>query len=159
MNLQKLVNHFIYQTTKKPECCKKLRNPPVTLQDKLSRRQDARQMQYNAWSRHYKIYSGSYLPDEHERLLKKGWRRKKASDAKHVVYQRKSTCQTVRHDDARVSAKGFKPAHWHWLVWWKPYFGKKSKEQFNKKRLYYNIYGEKVSKNNAGHYIKKHEKI
>lgn len=156
----KLIDRFIYSVTKKPKHYVEVKNPPKNALEKLARLQDARQMQYNKWSKRYKVYSGSYLPDDQSDLLNKGWNKKKASDHKHHVYQRKSTNQTVRHDDERIKKDGATvPSHWHWLVWWKPYFGRKTRKQFNnaknREKIYYNKYGDKVSRNNDGHHIYK----
>ena len=132
MAKKRLIDRLIYSVTKKPKHYVKVKNPPRTAKEKLSRPQDARQMQYNRWSERYKIYSGSYLPNDHSDLTKKGWRKKKASDNTHHIYQRRSTNQTVRHDDERVKKDGtIAPSHWHWLVWWKPYFGRKTRQRLN----------------------------
>ncbi len=155
-----LLDRFIYSITKKPKHYVEVKNPPKTTREKLARPQDARQMQYNRWSKRYKMYSGSYLPNDHCELPKKGWRKKKASDDKHHIYQRKSTNQTVRHDDERIKKDGSTvPSHWHWLVWWNPFFGKKMRKRFNNakksEKIYYNKYGDKVSQNDKGHHIYK----
>ena len=68
-------DRLIYQITKKPECYKEVRNPPKTTKDKLLRPQDARQMQYNKWSKKYQVYSGSYLPYSVDELTKNGWKK------------------------------------------------------------------------------------
>jgi len=56
-------------------------------------------MQYNTWSKRYKIYSGSYLPKSHNDLTNKGWKKKKVSNTQHQFYQRKSTNQVVGFDE------------------------------------------------------------
>lgn len=157
---ENLIDRIIYLITEKPKHYVEVRNPPKTAREKLARPQDARQMQYNRWSKHYKVYSGSYLPNEHSDLKKKGWSKKSVSDNMHHIYQRKSTKQTVRHDDERVKKDGTTaPSHWHWLVWWKPYFGRKTRKQFNNakksEKIYYNKYGVKVSQNDKEHHIYK----
>ena len=68
-----LIERIVYLITEKPKHYVEVRNPPKTAREKLARPQDARQMQYNRWSKHYKVYSGSYLPENDRRLLKKGW--------------------------------------------------------------------------------------
>ena len=155
-----LIDKIIYSITKKPKHYVEVKNPPKTAREKLARPKEARQIQYNKWSKRYKIYSGSYLPTEHEVLTKKGWKKKSASDNMHHIYQRKSTHQTVRHDDERIKKDGTKvSSHWHWLVWWKPYFGRKTRKRFNlaknSEKIYYDKYGTKVSQNNDGHHIHK----
>jgi len=72
---------------------------PETISEKLSHPQDARHMQYNTWSKRYKIYSGSYLPKSHNDLTNKGWKKKKVSNTQHQFYQRKSTNQVVGFDE------------------------------------------------------------
>lgn len=66
-----LIDKIIYSITKKPKHYVEVKNPPKTTIAKLARPQDARQVQYNKWSKRYKIYSGSYLPENDRRLLKK----------------------------------------------------------------------------------------
>ena len=157
---RKLIDRFIYLITKKPKHYVEVKDPPKTAAEKVARPQDARQMQYNRWSKRYKIYSGSYLPNNHDDLNEKGWNKKRAGDNMHHIYQRKSTKQTVRHDDERIKKDGtIAPSHWHWLVWWKPYFGKKTRKRLNNspksEKIYYNKYGVKVSRNDDGHHIYK----
>ena len=82
-----LIDKIIYSITKKPKHYVEVKNPPKTAKEKLSRPQDARQMQYNQWSKRYKMYSGSYLPNDHNELRKKGWDKKKASDNMHHIYK------------------------------------------------------------------------
>ena len=158
----KKIDRFIYSITKKPRHCVKVKNPPKTAKEKLARPQDARQMQYNRWSKRYKVYSGSYLPKDHNELKSKGWKRKKISDTTHHFYQRKSTNQTIRYDDDRINNRGiFEKGHYHWYIWWKNYFGKKTEKRFRKKqrnnnnteKVYYNEYGEKTSFGNWDHHI------
>ena len=97
-----LIDKLIYSITKKPKHYVEVKHPPKTAIEKLARPQEARQMQYNKWSRRFKVYSGSYLPNDHNDLRKKGWKKKRASDNMHHIYQRKSTNQSVRHDDERI---------------------------------------------------------
>ena len=42
-----LIDKIIYSITKKPKHYVEVKNPPKTVKEKLSRPQDARQMQYN----------------------------------------------------------------------------------------------------------------
>ncbi len=160
MRKRSLLDRFIYSITEKPKYYVEVKNPPKTVKDKIARPQDARQVQYNEWSKRFKIFSGSYLPNDHNELVGKGWQKKRVSDYKHHIYQRKSTNQTVRHDDENLKKDGqLAPAHWHWLVWWKPYFGKKTRKHFanakNSEKIYYNKYGEKTTTNRIDHHIEK----
>ena len=66
-----IIDKIIYRITKKPKHYVEVRHPPKTPHEKLARPQDARQVQYNRWSKRYKVYSGSYLPKNEGRLLKK----------------------------------------------------------------------------------------
>ena len=115
MKKNKLIDRMVYLWSEKPNHYKEVRNPPKTNLEKLLRPQDARQVQYNNWSKKFKVYSGSYLPNDHNELKSKGWKKKKASDNMHHIYQRKSTNQTVRHDDETFNKKKkeVEPAHWH----------------------------------------------
>lgn len=67
--ITKLVDKLIYAITKKPAHYVEVQDPPKTVLEKLARPQDARQLQYNKWSKRYKVYSGSYLPKDENRLL------------------------------------------------------------------------------------------
>ncbi len=132
-----LIDKIIYSITKKPKHYVEVKNPPKTVKEKLSRPQDARQMQYNEWSRAHMVYSGSYLPKDKNRLEKNGWK----NETKNVVknnkqsnpssfYRRKSSNQWVRNDED----------HWHWYNWWSIKLDHKViKKQDN---LYYDEYGK-----------------
>ena len=131
------IDRLIYSITKKPKHYVEVRKPPQTTREKLSRPQDARQVQYNKWSKRYKVYSGSYLPKDHNDLKKKGWQKKKISDGDHHFYQRKSTNQTIRFDNDRINKRGFfEKGHYHWYIWWKNWFGKKTEERIRKKQYH-----------------------
>lgn len=109
------IDKIIYKITQKPTHYKEVKNPPKTVIGKLLRPQDARQVQYNNWSKVHKVYSGSYLPKEGCKLEKQGWTNEtpriinKANPKAPVTYRRKSTNQLVRDDKS----------HWHWYNWWK----------------------------------------
>ncbi len=156
-----IINKLIFSITKKPKQYVNIRRPPKTDMEKLARPQDARQMQYNKWCKRFMIYSGSFLPKDHNNLLLKGWKRKSISDNEHFFYQRKSTHQTVRYDVDRVNKRGqLEKGHYHWYVWWKNYFGKVTEERFRKKQyknkqeqIYYNEFGEKTSFSKPDHHI------
>ena len=94
------IDRLIYSITKKPQHYVEVRNPPRTTAEKLARPQDARQVQYNRWSKRFKVYSGSYLPKDDRKLTQKGWENKTSSVIKNnkqsnpsVFYRRKSTNQ------------------------------------------------------------------
>ena len=157
-----LIDRLIYLITQKPRYYVEVKYPPKTAKEKLLRPQDARQMQYNRWSKHFKVYSRAYLPENVEELTSKGWKKKKISDAKHDFYQCSSTHQTIRYDRDYNDKKGkFIKGHYHWSIWWKDYFGKKTEEKLRKKqyrnrgteKVYYNKYGEKTSFSNPDHHI------
>lgn len=158
-----IIDKLIYSVTQKPKHYKEVRNPPKTDLEKLFRPQDARQMQYNRWSKRHKVYSGSYLPRNHRDLLKKGWKKKRVSDQHHHFYQRKSTNQTIRYDDSYTKPDGtfVRGDHYHWYMWWKKYFGSRKEAYFRHKqyqnnkteKVYYNEYEEKTSLSNPDHHI------
>lgn len=147
------VDKWIYKTTKKPTCYKEVKNPPQTAIAKLLRPQDARQVQYNNWSKAHKVYSGSYLPKDKEKLLRSGWQKQVVGNENHQVIQRKSTKQVVRYDMHKSD-----PPHAHWLFWWKKnitpreYREFKSRE-FSGEKVYYNKYGELTSRRDSEHHI------
>ena len=156
------IDRFIYSITKKPAHYVEVKNPPKTAKEKLARPQDARQVQYNRWSKRYKMYSGSYLPTDHNDLRKKGWIQKRVSDSQHHFYQRRSTHQTIRYDDDRINRQGqLEKGHYHWYIWWKNHFVPKTERYFRKKqrnknrteKVYYNEHGEKTSQSNFDHHI------
>lgn len=133
-----LIDKIIYRITRKPECYKEVKAPPRTDVEKLLRPQDARQLQYNRWSRFYRVYSGSYLPKDRNKLEKKGWENATPSSINFdnpttpVFYKRKSTKQWVRYDRDKQ--------HWHWYNWWKEAFPfKNDKKQL---KIYLDKYGE-----------------
>jgi hypothetical protein len=144
-----LIDRFVYSITKKPKHYIEVRNPPKTAAEKLSRPQDARQVQYNRWSKRYKIYSGSYLPENDKRLLKKGWEDTTSITTKNnkstnpsKFYRRKSSNQWVRNDKD----------HWHWYNWWlKDLNHKTIKKQEN---MYYDEYGAHCKKGSPESHLK-----
>lgn len=144
-----IIDQLIYSITKKPKHYVEVRNPPKTPKEKLSRPQEARQIQYNRWSKHYKMYSGSYLPDKDKNLLKKGWEDMTNTVIKNnnqtnpsKFYRRKSTNQWVRNDRS----------HWHWYNWWfrRMEHGKLRKQEY----LYYDKYGNCCKKESKESHIK-----
>ena len=149
MLLDKIVDKIVYSRTKKPRYYKEVKRPPVSPLGKLLRMQDARQVQYNRWSRRFKVYSGSYLPEDKNRLLKKGWvdetdkviKNNKSTNPSRF-YRRKKTNQWVRND----------VDHWHWSNWWKRVFDSKAIKQ--QTYQYYDEYGELCKRNSPESHIK-----
>ena len=150
---KKLIDKIIYKITKKPTHYKEVRNPPKTTIGKLLRPQEARQVQYNNWSKAHNVYSGSYLPHDNEKLEKQGWEKQKVGNESHQVMQRKSTNQTVRYDN-----HGGKEPHAHWYNWWKKditpsEYRKLKKSDYSGENVYYNKYGELTSRRSEDHHI------
>ena len=147
-----LFERFIYSITQKPLHYVEVKNPPKTILDKLLRPQDARQLQYNRWCKRFKMYSGSYLPENDRRLLRKGWEDKKYFDNGTIVLQRKSTGQTIRSDRHGV------PHHYHWLDFWEQPFTNAGYRKFKKREfsggsVYYTKYGQLTRKRNPEHHL------
>lgn len=142
-----LIDRIIYSITDKPKCCVSVKNPPRTATEKLARPQDARQVQYNRWSRRYKVYSGSYLPVNKDLLLSKGWKKEEIVKSNKQTnpssfYRRKSTNQWVRNDID----------HWHWYIWWSRCFDHKSLRK--QKNLYYDKYGVPCRRRSSESHLK-----
>lgn len=147
-----LIDKIIYSITEKPKHYVEVKNPPKTAIEKLARPQDARQVQFNRWSKRYKIYSGSYLPENDRRLLKKGWEDKKTLQNGGRIMQRKSSGQTIR------SEWHGQPHHYHWLDFWvNPFVNSKyrkfKKREFGGERVYYNRYGQLTNRFDPEHHI------
>ena len=110
-----LIDKIVYKITQKPTCYKEVKHPPNSAIGKLLRPQVARQEQYNNWSKTHKVYSGSYLPNNGQKLEKQGWTNEtpksinQSNPNNPTTYKRKSTNQWVRNDKT----------HWHWYNWWK----------------------------------------
>lgn len=144
-----LIDKIVYSITKKPKHYVEVKNPPQTAREKLARPQDARQMQYNRWSRAHKVYSGSYLPKDKSRLLKRGWENETQNVIKNnresnpsIFYRRKSSNQWVRNDQN----------HWHWYNWWSRKLDHKAiKKQEN---LYYDEYGSPCKRDSKESHLK-----
>ena len=149
---RKMIDRLIYSITTKPRQYVEVKKPPRTTREKLARPQAARQLQFNRWSRRFKIYSGSYLPENDRRLLKKGWEDKKPLSNGGTIMQRKSTGQTIRSESHGA------PHHYHWLDFWlRPFKNSqhrrfKSKE-FSGKKVYFNKYGERTNKIDPEHHL------
>lgn len=156
--LSRIVDRIVYSTTKKPRHYVEVRNPPRTPIEKLKRPQDARQMQYNRWSKRFHIYSGSYLPKDHRELFKSGWEEvRNLRSGKQRFYRRKSSHQTIRFDEAQIKKNRYEKAHYHWYIWWKSFFSRKEMCHFlnapKNHKIYYNEYGEKTCFYKKDHHI------
>ena len=148
----KFVDKLIYSITEKPNCYVEVKNPPKTFLEKLARPQVARQVQFNNWSKRFKIYSGSYLPENDRQLLKKGWEDKKNCKSS-VFMQRKSTGQTVRSDYHNNM-----PHHYHWLDYKEKSFNNKMRKKFKEREfggqcVYYNKYGQLTHQGDPEHHL------
>lgn len=146
------IDKIVYKITRKPTQYKEVKNPPKTIIGKLLRPQDARQVQYNNWSRAHKVYSGSYLPSNDQELGRKGWENKKLLQNGGKVIQRKSTGQTVRSETHRQAH------HYHWLDFWEKPFTNSSYKKFKNKefsgqKVYYNKYGELTHRGDPEHHL------
>ncbi len=142
------IDRWVYSHTKKPSHYREVRKPPRTPKEKRERPQDARQMQYNRWSKHFKVYSGSYLPKDERKLLKQGWVEEKPSKKpikKSTFYRRKSTNQWVRNDHDN------KP--WHWYNWWKKILGTKHFRDTNFEDAYLDKYGDVCGGGDEQHHL------
>ena len=144
-----LIDKIIYAITQKPEHYVEVKNPPKTAKEKLDCPQDARQMQFNRWSKRFKVYSGSYLPENKCRLLQRGWEHETSTVIKNnkqtnpsSFYRRKSSNQWVRNDRE----------HWHWYNWWSRKFDRKAiKKQENQ---YYDEYGNPCKRDSPESHIR-----
>lgn len=147
------VDRWVYAVTQKPKHCVEVKNPPKTPLEKLLHPQEARQEQYNRWSRYHQVYSGSYLPKDKGKLVSNGWIIQNVGNSNHQVLQRKSTRQTVRYDSHYGA-----PPHAHWLLWWKAAISKSEyrklrSREFQCEKVYYNRYGEHVSRIDPQHHL------
>ncbi len=148
------IDKWVYAHTPKPKHYVEVRNPPKTPKEKKARHEEARQEQCNRWSKHFKVYSSSYLPKDDRKLLHQGWEERIITKNGNKVIQRKSTGQTIRSE----SHQEISNHHYHWLDFWKKKFTKgdyrrfKNKD-FSKEKVYYNKYGELVSQINPEHHL------
>ncbi len=148
------IDRWVYEHTKKPKHYVEVRNPPRTAKEKRSRPQDARQVQYNQWSKHFKVYSGSYLPKDEKKLLRQGWVEENPSKkpiAEVTFFRRKSTNQWIRHDynkNRNYTHRKKAGKHWHWFAWWGRLFKSEKKiKSSGNQQPYYNRYGELCDNN------------
>ncbi len=117
MKKKNFIDKLIFRVTKKPECYKRVKDPPQTTMQKLLHPRKARQQQYNDWCVRYGVYCGSYLPEDPNALLKKGWdetTHPNNKTGKHRDFQRKSSKQTVRYDDKTNKKGRVEDEHYHW---------------------------------------------
>ena len=73
-------------------------------------------MQYNRWSKHHQVYSGSYLPYQTKDLENRGWKTEHRSDnAYETEHIRKSTGQHVLRHGKHINRYGqLETTHYHW---------------------------------------------
>ncbi len=108
--LKKLKRKIVYAMTEKPEHYVHV-DTPKTLQDH-------RQVQYNNWCKRKGVYNGSYLPEDPQTLLRKGWTDKKDTGGKlgSQKYIRKSSGQKVMFHKEKVLESGMpEDKHYHWF--------------------------------------------
>ena len=95
--------------------------------DKPKTAQDYRQIHFNNWSKFHHVYSGSYLPNNPEKLERNGWDKIVAIDkCNKAIYERKSTNQQVLFEG---TGKDVNVTHYHWFIG-------KFRDKINKKKLY-----------------------
>ena len=150
-----LIDKIIYSITKKPRYYVEVKNPPRTVKEKLARPQDARQMQYNRWSKSHQVYSGSYLPYQGRELEKRGWSTERKSDnAYETEHIRKSTGQHVLRHGKHINHSGqLEFTHYHWK---NPNAESlpKSKKKLN---YYFDKYGHICARKSDESHIKPHK--
>ena len=146
------IDKLIYSITKKPKHYVEVRNPPRTAKEKMQRPQDARQMQYNRWSRAHQVYSGSYLPYRIQDLEKRGWSNEQKSSNKYETeHVRKSTGQHVLRHGRHLNRKGeIEPTHYHW----KNLNAKKTAKNRRAAIYYYDKYGNVCPRGSDESHIK-----
>ena len=114
--VRSIIDRIVYSITKKPSHYVEVKNPPRTATEKLARPQDARQVQYNRWSKNHQLYSDSYLPYQEKDLEKRGWITKHPSknhyETEHI---RKSTGQQILRHGRHINDRGeLERTHYHW---------------------------------------------
>lgn len=150
------IDKLVYRITKKPDCYKEVKNPPKTVVDKLLRPQEARQEQYNKWSKIHQVYSGLYLPYRAEELEKRGWIKKAIPKNKsrfNEEFVRKSTGQEVlRHGRHKNNNGGIEKTYYHW----KNPGAEKLPKREKRENYYFNKYGEVCARKSEESHIKPH---
>lgn len=152
MKKRSIIDKWVYKHSQKPTHYAEIRNPPRTMREKRQNVQKARQEQYNRWSKHFKIYSGSYLPKDDKKLLKQGWLDEtKSHNIKGggTLYRRKSTNQWVRNDHDQTP--------WHWYNWWGKILGTKHFRKNKYATAYLDKYGNICGKRDKSHHIESAE--
>ena len=146
------IDRYIYSITKKPKHYVEVKNPPKTRKEKLARPQDARQLQYNRWSKARQIYSGSYLPYQSKELSRQGWRTfNKSHNAYETEHIRKSTGPHVLRHGRHVNRKGIlEPTHYHWKNLMTKGLSKKKRASI----YYHDKYGNTCARNSDESHIK-----
>ena len=125
---------------------------------KLLRLQDARQIQYNKWSKYFQIYSGSYLPYRPNELSKQGWTTKQTGKKSNMTeHTRKSTGQKVLRHGIHIDNRGkLQKTHYHWI---NP--ESKNKKVLSKKESdnikYFDKFGNVCSRKSDQSHIKPHK--
>ncbi len=145
MKRKSFIDSLIFRITKKPECYKRVKNPPKTPLQKLLHPQSARQQQYNNWCKRNEVYNGSYLPENPNLLLKKGWTETTSPKNKTGNirdFQRKSSKQMIRYDSKTYKKGRWEDEHYHWKT------GKSINEnrKISDDKKYINRYGKTCAK-------------
>ncbi|MBP3308635.1 MAG: hypothetical protein J6L90_04250 [Clostridia bacterium] len=151
-----LIDRVIYAITKKPNHYIEVKNPPKTVSEKLSRPQDARQVQYNEWSRRHQVFSGSYLPYQAKDLINNGWDEKSLSKNKYETeLVRRSTGQHVLRHGRHINKNGeIEPTHYHWKNKKDPKLSKKQHQNV----YYFDKYGNTCPRGSEESHLKPKKK-
>ena len=147
-----LIDRIVYAITRKPRHYVEVKNPPRTIAEMLARPQDARQMQYNRWSKRYQVYSGSYLPYTAAELNRRGWisihPSKNPYESEHI---RKSTGQHVLRHGKHINRRGgLEKTHYHW----KNPDAKKQSTKNGEGIYYFDKYGHTCKRGSSESHIK-----
>lgn len=145
----KLKKKIIYALTKKPEHYVRV-DRPKTLQEH-------RQVQYNKWCIAKGAFNGSYLPNNPNTLLKKGWTettnfKNTAGDNRELT--RKSSGQRVRYDSGVLKSGKVVEKHYHWYNACSNTETKKLKNA----TLYLDRYGNTCAKGAAASHLAPYDK-
>ncbi len=136
--LDKICRSAIYHCTKKTE--------QYVHVDKHKSLQDYRQIQYNNWCKVKGVYNGSYLPNDGNTLIHKGWKEVTSPDndsKKNKAFQRKSTGQVVRFDFETEN----QIAHYYWRN------PNPTKVHYKMKTIYLDRYGKPCTKRDPNHHL------
>jgi len=151
----KLIDRLIYFITERPKRYVEVRNPPNTTAEKLLRPQDARQVQYNRWSKAHQIYSGSYLPYQIKDLVNRGWTTARPSaNSYETEHVRKSTGQHVLRHGRHLNKNGIvEPTHYHWKNPATAHLSKKKKQAV----YYFDKFGTLCARGSVESHLKPHK--